>query len=126
MTRNKEAIMNLIHKDSPHKVKLGDDYQYPIKGGGEASYRVDSRKLMKIKKVLYVHGLRKNLLPISSLEDKGFRVVFVDGQVLMWPMGNDFSDAIVIRIQEGGLYILKGKSDQALIHTTINPSEILA
>ena len=28
MTGNKEAIMNLIQKDSPHKVKLGDEYQH--------------------------------------------------------------------------------------------------
>ena len=27
----------------PHKVKLGDDYQYPIKGNGEASYTLDSK-----------------------------------------------------------------------------------
>jgi hypothetical protein len=38
-------------------VKLGDDYQYPIKGVGEASYRLDSRKPMKMKDVLYVPGV---------------------------------------------------------------------
>ena len=32
MTGNKEVLKNLIMKDSPHKVKLGDDSQYPIKG----------------------------------------------------------------------------------------------
>ena len=29
----KDSLSSLIKKDSPHKVKLGDDYQYPIKGG---------------------------------------------------------------------------------------------
>jgi len=72
MTRNKEVIVNLIQKDSPHKVKLGDDYQYPIKGGGETVYNLESRKWMRMKKVLYVLGLKKNLLSISALEDKGF------------------------------------------------------
>lgn len=38
MTGNKEALQNLIMKDSLHKVKLGDDSQYPIKGEGEAIY----------------------------------------------------------------------------------------
>jgi len=42
MTGNKEVIVNLIQKDSPHKVKLGDDYQYPIKGGGESMYNLES------------------------------------------------------------------------------------
>ena len=40
--------------NSPHKVNLGDDYQYPIKGSGEASYKLDSKKYLKIKDVQYV------------------------------------------------------------------------
>jgi hypothetical protein len=37
-----ESLSKLIHKDSPHKMKLGDDYQYPIKCVGEASYKLNS------------------------------------------------------------------------------------
>ena len=98
MTGFRDFLSNLTEKDSPHKVKLGDDYQYPIKGGDEASYRLDSGKLMKMKEVLYVPGLKKNLLSISALEEKGFRVAFVDGQVLMWPKGKNFTDAVVIGV----------------------------
>ena len=87
MTGFKESFMNLSEHESPHKVKLGDDYQYPIKGSGEASYKIDSGKFMKMKYVLYVPGLKKNLLSISALDAKGMRVSFVDGQVLMWPKG---------------------------------------
>ena len=74
--------------ESPHKVKLGDDYQYPIKGSGEASYKLDSEKYLKIKDVLYVTILKKNLLSISTLDAKGMRVAFVDLQVLIWHKGN--------------------------------------
>jgi hypothetical protein len=108
MTGYKDSLSNLTHKDSPHKVKLGDDYQYPIKGVGEASYKLDSGKPMKMKEVLYVPGLKKNLLSISTLDEKGYRVSFVDGQVLMWPRGKTFDDVVVIGVQEGGLYKLKG------------------
>jgi len=126
MTGNKEVILNLIQKDSPHKAKLKDDYQwqYPIKGGGEAVYNLESGKRIKMKEVLYVPGLKKNLLSISALKEKGFIVAFVDGQVLMWPKGKHFDDVIVIGIQEGGLYRLKGKSEQAMIHSTLSPSEL--
>ena len=31
----KESFVKLSEHKSPHKVKLGDDYQYPIKGSGE-------------------------------------------------------------------------------------------
>ena len=68
-------------------MKLGDDYQYPIKGAGEASYKLKSGKSINIKDVLYVLGLKKNILSISSLDVRGFRVAFFDGQVLMFPKG---------------------------------------
>ena len=62
-------------------MKLRDDYQYPIKGSGEASYKLDSRKSLKMKDVLYVPGLKKNILSIFALDSRGIRVSFVDGQV---------------------------------------------
>ena len=70
MTGFKESFVNLSEHESPHKVKLGDDYQYPIKGSGEASYNLDFGKYLKMKYVLYVPGLKKNLLSISALDAK--------------------------------------------------------
>ena len=66
-------------------MKLGDDYQYLIKGSGEYSYKLDYGKSLTMKEVLFVIGLKKNLLSISALDAKGMRVAFIDGQVIMWP-----------------------------------------
>ena len=63
-------------------MKHGDDYQYLIKGSGESSYKLDSGNSMKMKDVLFVQGLKKNILSISALDAKGIRVAFVDGQVV--------------------------------------------
>ena len=60
-------------------MKLGDDYQYPIKGVGEASYKLDYGNAIRMKDVLYVPGLKKNLLSILALDEKGFRVAFLYG-----------------------------------------------
>jgi hypothetical protein len=68
--------------------------------------------------------LKKNLLSISALDEKGFRVTFIDDEVLMWPKGKSINDAVVIGIQEGGLYKLKGHSNSALVHNTVTPSEL--
>ena len=57
-----------------------------------------------MKDVLFVPELNKNLLSISALDAKGMRVAFVNGQVLMWPKGKSFDDAVVIGEQEGALY----------------------
>ena len=42
----------------------------------------------------------------------------------MWPKGKAFLNAIVIGEQEGGLYKLKGQPEQALVHDTMEPSEL--
>ena len=63
---------------------------------------------MTMKDVLFVLGLKKNLLSISPLDVKVMRVAFIDGQVIMWPRGKTIDDVVVIGEQEGGLYKLKG------------------
>ena len=65
-------------------------------GIGESSYKLDSRTSMKKNKVLYVPGLKKNLLFILALDKKGYRVSFIDGQVLMWTKGKTIEDVVII------------------------------
>ena len=117
-------FVKLSEHESPHKLKLGDDYQYPIKGSGESSYKLESGKYMKIKDVLFVPGLKKNLLSISALDAKGIRVAFVYGQVLMWPKGKTIDDAVMIGEQEGGPYKLKVQPQQTLVHDLVEPNEL--
>ena len=54
MTGQKKYLSKLEEKNSPKKVSSGDDYQYPIKGIGEAIYKLDFGSPMKMKEVLYV------------------------------------------------------------------------
>jgi hypothetical protein len=116
MTGFNDSLSNLTKKDSSHHVRLGDNSSYSI-------YSLDSGKHLKMENVLYVPSLQKNLLSISGLEEKGFRVAFVVGQVLMWPRRKNIDD-VIIGIHEDKLYKLKGKANQALVHSTINPCEL--
>ena len=77
-----------------------------------------------MKDVIYVPQLKKNLLSISALDAKEIRVSFVNGQDLMWPRGKIIEDAIVIGEEDGGLYKIKGLHKQALVHESIEPSEL--
>ena len=88
MMRYKESFVNMSEHESPHKVKLGDDYQYPIKGSREDSYKLDSRTSLNMEDVLYVLGLKKNILSISVLDAKGMRATYFDGKVLMFRKAN--------------------------------------
>jgi hypothetical protein len=79
---------------------------------------------MKMKDVLYVPGFKNNILSISSLDEKGFLVSFIDGEVLVWLRGKSIDDVVVIGVQEGGLYKLKGHSNSELVHNIVTPSEL--
>ena len=87
MTGKGQSLSKLEEKNSPQKVSMGYNYQYPIKGIGESSYNLDSGTSMKMKEVLYVPDLKNNLLSISNIDKKGYRVAFIDGKVLMWSKG---------------------------------------
>ena len=60
-----------------------------------------------MKEVLYVPGLKKNLLSILGLDKKGYRFSFIDGKVLMWSKGKTLEYFVVIGEEEGGMHKLK-------------------
>jgi hypothetical protein len=124
MIGQRDILSCLSENKFSHKVTLGDDYQYPIKGIGESNYKLNSGTPMKMKDVLYVLGLTKNLLSILALEKKGFRVSFIDGEVLMRAKVKTMEEAIVIGKEEGGLYKLKGHSEVAMTHSIENPCKL--
>ena len=77
-----------------------------MQGVGSTSFQFDSGILLHIDKILFVLGLKKNLLSILALEDKGFIVTFMDGKALLWPKDGDINSTNVISVQVGGLYRL--------------------
>jgi hypothetical protein len=66
--------------------------------------------------------MRRNLVSISALEDKGYNVSFSDGKVLAWH--SSMGSACVIGIQEDSLYRLTIRPVQALVHDSISLSEL--
>jgi hypothetical protein len=103
-------------------VELRDNNSYAAKGLRKASIKMKSGNNVHLNNVLYVPGLKKNLVSISCLEDKGDRIVFVDGKVLVWSKDSKIEDARVIEFREGRLYKLLGQNAQALVHDELNPS----
>ena len=124
MTGDYKNFSSMKEKQTPHKVELGDKNSYAVKGIGKASIKLESSNDVHLSNVLYVTSLKKNLLYISCLEDKGDRIAFVDGKVLVWSKDSKIEDARVIGIREGRLYKLLGQNAQALVHDELNPSEL--
>jgi len=61
---------------------------------------------------------------ISSLEDKGDKMAFIDGKVVVWGKNSSIENARVIGIREGRLYKLLSPLAQALVHIEISPCEL--
>ena len=66
-----------MERDSGFHVELGDDSKYAVKGEGIVMFHIESRGSLDAQDVLYVPGLKKNLLSVLAMEDMGFAVIFL-------------------------------------------------
>ena len=62
MTGFREALTSYRKKKFANQVELGDDTTYKIEGVGSVSFQLDSGTVLHIEDILYVLGLKKNLL----------------------------------------------------------------
>ena len=82
---------------------------------GSTSLQLESNDLLHLNDVLYVPSMKRNLISISAIEDKGYRVTFADGNVLTTKM---------IGVREESLDRLRTLPTQALVHDSININEL--
>jgi hypothetical protein len=64
------------------------------------------------------HDTKGNLLSVSALEDKGYKVT---GKVVLWPKDGQLSSAEFIRIREGSLNKVTNNYAHALVHSNTQP-----
>lgn len=95
-----------------------------MKGAGFVSFQLESGDTFHLGKVLLVLGLNKNLIFVSTLEDKGIIVSFVDGQTLMWSKYSSIDLDTIIGTRIGGLYKLARQPSQDLAHDSHNLCEL--
>jgi hypothetical protein len=82
MTGYREHLTNIVEKESRLHVVLGDNARYSVKGVGYSSFQLDSDIPLQLSEVLYVHGMKRNLVSISALEDKGYKVILSEEKFL--------------------------------------------
>jgi hypothetical protein len=74
----REHLMDLTQCGDT-EVVLGDDREIKVADCGTVSFRRESLPPMILMEVLYVLGLKKNLVSVSTIEEKGYEVLFHDG-----------------------------------------------
>ena len=79
-------------------------------------------QVLRLQYVLYVLDLKKNLVSISTMEDKGFKVAFIDGKVLIWK--KNFKEALSIGFRVDTLYQVGGSPLGAMTCDTTLQTEL--
>jgi hypothetical protein len=100
----REHLTDLVEKEPHLCVVLGDDASYIVKGVGSSSLQLNSGTPLHLSDVLFVPGMRMNLVSISTLENKGYKVAFFDGMFLAWNKNSSMEYARVIDVREDRLY----------------------
>jgi hypothetical protein len=80
--------------------------------------------MLHVDEVLYVPGLRNNILSVVTLEDKGYWVIFKDKKALLWAKGSHLSTTKPIGTHRGGLYVVTGQLVQELAHDATSSREL--
>jgi hypothetical protein len=124
MTGYKEILSDFETKYFAEQVELGDEKCYKIEGVGFISFRLEYGARLHIDEVLYVPELKKNLLLVATLEDKGYWVIFKDMKALLWAKGSHFITTEAIGTRRGGLYDVIVESVQALAHDATSSREL--
>ena len=73
-TGYKEALSNLIEKKTNLEIILGDNATYSVKRIGTVTLHLNQVQTLHLQEVFYVPDLKKNLVSIFAMEDKGFKV----------------------------------------------------
>jgi hypothetical protein len=99
-TGSRDHLTNFVKKETHLHVFLGDDARYNLKWVGTSTFQLDSDMQLQLSEVLYVLGMKRNLVSISSLEDKGYKVTFSEGRVLEWHKDSHINSAKVIGVRK--------------------------
>jgi hypothetical protein len=87
MTGVREHLTDLRDTEVRMEIALGDDTLVRVVGIGTVTFQRDSMPPISFRDVLYVPGLKKNLISVSTLQDRGLEVTFRGTEVLIHPSG---------------------------------------
>jgi hypothetical protein len=104
MTGVRSQFSELTERTLETDVVLGDDRTVSAAGLGTVIFQRESLPPLKLTDVLYVPGLTWNLVSVSTIEDRGYEVVFRGGQVLLYPKGGNIASARMIGVRQEKLY----------------------
>jgi hypothetical protein len=102
-------------------VELGDDATYPMRGVGSISFQTPIGDVLELSNVLYVLGLKKNLLLVSCMEDLQCMLSLMLKRLSL----EDGNQVVEKGVHVGGLYRLQDPVKHgALMHDNTKLCEL--
>jgi hypothetical protein len=83
MTCHRYWFETYHEKTNGAKIYLGDDRCHEIKGYGDVCVTFPSGHVKQIKNVMYVPGIKKKLILVSTITDQGLKDEFVKSGCLV-------------------------------------------
>lgn len=83
MTRNRDFFGDMEQKDLHMHIEMRDDGRYSTTDIGIVTFQRESSSPLRLKDVMFVSGLKKNLVSIVVLEYHGYDVIFSKGKAFM-------------------------------------------
>jgi hypothetical protein len=109
MTGARELFESFTTSNSDMHADLGVATKHAVKGSGTMPFQMESGGVLRVTNVLWVPELKSSVLSVSTIEKKGYEVLFRDGHALIMPKGSSSDKAIVFGVRESNLYKLKAK-----------------
>ena len=101
-------------------IEMGDDGRYSATGIGTITFERESGNPFLLKDVMHVPSLKKNLVSVAILEDKGYDVVFSEGKAFLRHKKMGQTKKIGVRIKNlykmevDGCAEMVGKSEEVV------------
>lgn len=76
----KNLFSALEEKDLKMHIEMGDDERYNVSGVGMAVFQREHGAPLTLIDVMYLPGLKKNLISVAMLEDTCYDVVYSKGK----------------------------------------------
>jgi hypothetical protein len=102
----REHFTDLIETRIKLETVLGNNTIVRTARCGTVSFKRELWPPMVFRDILYVPGLKKNLISISTIQDRGFEVSFRGEEVLIHRKGSTITSTRVTGTRDGKLYIL--------------------
>jgi hypothetical protein len=124
MTGVREHFFDLRGTKVRIDISLGDDRVAIVAGIGTVAFRRENLPPISFTDVLIVPGMKKNLISISTLQDRGLEVTFKGTEVLIHPRGSSLDSGQVIGVRDGDLYRLLFQPLLALVASSDNNCQL--